>query len=115
LPSGENCIGKKVRLAFGKSIPQPRLTRLANPPLPRFELQAGSRVDFSPNGAIMAHAGFDGAVHIWDAWTAKELATFKGHFAALNAVAFAPDGKSLASASDDVTALVWDVSNFTKP
>ena len=111
----EVATGKQC-FTFGKKIPpDPELARLDNPPLPRFQLQAGSRLSFSPDGKLVAHAGFDRAVHVWDAWTGKELATFKGHLADLNSVAFAPDGKTMVSASDDVTALIWAITKLTRP
>ena len=33
----------------------------------------------------------------------------------MNAVAFARDGRSVISASEDATALVWDISDLTAP
>src|SRR5262249_39094917 len=36
--------------------------------------------------------------------------TLKGHANTITCVAFAPDGKSLASGSKDGTAIVWDVA-----
>jgi RNA polymerase sigma factor (sigma-70 family) len=38
------------------------------------------------------------------------LATFHGHNRAVHAIAFAPDGRRLASTSEDGTAKVWDVA-----
>jgi hypothetical protein len=38
------------------------------------------------------------------------VATFRGHVGVINAFAFSADGKSLASASADTTALTWDLS-----
>lgn len=40
----------------------------------------------------------------------RERATLKGHNASVNAVAFAPDGKRLASASADATIILWEVA-----
>jgi WD40 repeat protein len=49
-------------------------------------------------------------VRIYSWPEAKVLHTFAGHSAPVNALAFSPDGKTLASGSADSTVLVWDLS-----
>ena len=50
---------------------------------------------FSSDGKTLATAGFDGAVHLWDMITAKEVATLKGEKSTIRAVAFSSDGQTV--------------------
>jgi len=43
--------------------------------------------------------------------TGKELLTFTGHSNSVNSVAFAPDGRTALSGSDDSTLKLWDVAS----
>src|SRR5262249_24882326 len=69
---------------------------------------------FSPDGRLFAQYGPDAIIKIGDIVTGKELTQFKGHAEAVNAVTFAPAGKTVASASTDSTALIWDVSKLAR-
>jgi WD40 repeat protein len=68
----------------------------------------------SPDGQMLAWASFDRMVSIAEASTGRLLGRLEGHHAAVFAVAFAPDCRTLASGSDDATALVWDISGLVR-
>ena len=53
-------------------------------------------------------------IHVYDLATRKELPGFRGHRGHVR-VAFSPDGSDLVTASDDATALIWDIPLRTSP
>jgi WD40 repeat protein len=61
---------------------------------------------YSPDGKTLATAGKDRLIHLWDAGTFSLRQTCRGHAGAVNALAFAPDGR-LVSGGKDTTVRVW--------
>jgi WD40 repeat protein len=53
--------------------------------------------------------GVPGDVVVWDTSRLERLHTYHGHKAMVRSVCFAPDGKTLASSSDDMTVRLWKV------
>jgi WD40 repeat protein len=68
-------------------------------------------VAFSPDGKLLATAGFDNDVKLWDFGTAKEARTLKGHTGPVYSVSFNNDGTVLASSSQDATIRLWKVAD----
>jgi len=48
-------------------------------------------------------------VRLWDASTGKEVRQYKGHQGVVHALSIASDGKTIASADDDATLIIWDL------
>jgi hypothetical protein len=68
---------------------------------------AAGHIAFSPDGTRLAAAGGT-VIRVWDT-EGKPLFVFRGHLGNVSDLAFAPDGRTLVSTSEDGTALVWDV------
>jgi WD40 repeat protein len=78
---------------------------------------AGTCVAFSPDGRWIAAGGGPDqpTVRVWSLPSGKLVKKFVGHKGWLKQVVFSPDSKRLLSASEDTTALLWDVTNIVPP
>jgi WD40 repeat protein len=65
-------------------------------------------LSFHPNGGVLASAGADGTVRLWDVKSGAAIRSMTGHTGDVRAVAYSPDGITLASAGRDGTVRVWD-------
>jgi WD40 repeat protein/beta-lactamase regulating signal transducer with metallopeptidase domain len=65
---------------------------------------------YSPDGRALVVRGADSAIRVWDVTVGKEISQLKGHAGRIETVAFAADGKTLASGATDTTILLWDAA-----
>ncbi|MEV4458959.1 TIR domain-containing protein [Microbispora sp. NPDC049633] len=88
------------------------LTALAAPA--RGEFGGGGQIEraaLSPDGRVLATAGGNATVHLWDLATRRRLdPLLTGHVGVVSGVAYSPDGRMLATAGDDGAVKLWDTT-----
>jgi len=72
--------------------------------------EATAAVDWSYNGKYIA-TGHYRKIKIWNTENYNELFTINGHKNTIWTVAFSPDGKYLATGSNDTTIRIWDLTS----
>lgn len=84
-----------------------RVIRSYRPPL---HSQIPVDLALSPNGRLVATAGNDGNIRLWDFVANTKPRVLSGHINAVAGVAFSPNGKLLASGGFDDTGRLWNVA-----
>ena len=64
---------------------------------------------FSPDGTLLASAGQDTSVHIWNPTAGVQLSALTGHSGPIRAISFSSDSRLLATGSEDTNVILWDV------
>ncbi|MEU6548363.1 WD40 repeat domain-containing protein [Streptomyces sp. NPDC046859] len=63
---------------------------------------------FSPASGLLATAGIDGTVRLWDLVGRPAAGPLSGHEGPVRTIAFSPDGRRIASGGADGTVRLWD-------
>jgi RNA polymerase sigma factor (sigma-70 family) len=104
----------KERCSFGKKTAGMGGDGMMTAPVSPYSVKGiGVRLGpvFSPDGRLLAVPAAE-VLEVFDTATGKQLARFEGHQGQIGSVAFAPDGRTVATGSADTTALVWDVEGL---
>lgn len=74
--------------------------------------QLVNHVYFSPDGRWVASASFDKSVKLWDGFTGKFIATFRGHVGPVYQISWSADSRLLLSGSKDSTLKIWEIRSL---
>src|SRR5439155_3479137 len=69
-------------------------------------------VAFSPDGKVLASAGADSMVNLWDLERQRLSRTLTGYSDSVNGLAFSSDKQFLATASEDGWVKVWNTATW---
>lgn len=69
-------------------------------------------VQFSTDGRLLASAGYDNVVALWDVGQQRLLKKFRGHAGRVSSARFAPGDERIISASLDRQVKVWGIARY---
>ncbi|MEE0962411.1 MAG: WD40 repeat domain-containing protein [Bacteroidales bacterium] len=76
----------------------------------KHKIMQGNSVSWSPNSKILS-ASSGRMVILWDVKSGARLRCMEGHFDNVNSISWSPDGKYLASGSNDGSIIIWNPSS----
>lgn len=77
-------------------------------PVPQKTIEA---ISFSPDGKLLASAGWDGTVRIWEIKSGRAVAVLHKHKTWVADVCFSPDGKLLATCAGEAVR-IWSTNGW---
>lgn len=69
------------------------------------------RIVFSPDGKLLATAGADSTVKLWNMDNGQWIRTFAGHQDLVTSIIFTPDSRAIATGSLDKNIKLWNTAN----
>ena len=68
-----------------------------------------TKMEFSPDGVLLATGDRNGGMHVWEAHTGREYLTLKGHSNRISGISWRLDSNILATSAIDGSVRLWEM------